>query len=387
VALLACQLDPTLRQGHFQVLACTPRADGLFDLLLDDSVLYAEGGGQPADRGWIGEVTIHDVRSGPHGPIHLAEGPVPLGTALVRVDWARRFDHMQQHSAQHLLTALALRQLGLRTVGFHLGEQASTIDLDGPLAEADRDRLTAWANEEIRADRAVRHRIACDEELATVRSRGLPEGHEGPVRVVEIDGLDLNTCGGTHIDRLGQLQVVHISRTERHKGGTRLSFLAGGRVLQALGASRERDRQLSERLSGPPERFVEAVERLQQDGRAQARRIEELEAELAQRLGAELALAQGPRHSHRTGFGLTTFAGIADAAGPQARLVLTGGAGETLFLVSGPDDWVKEVGPQVAHALGGRGGGRGGRFQGKAPALGAAEVEARLRGLLAQGGP
>lgn len=366
MSLLTCQLDPTRREGQFHVLACTPRSDGLYEVLLDDSVLYAEGGGQPADRGWIGEVAVQDVQASPTGPLHLAFGPVPLGPALLRVDWTRRFDHMQQHSAQHLLTALALRQLGLRTVGFHLGEAASTIDLDGPLSEADRDRLAGWANEEVRADRPVRQRLAREDEMAGVRSRGLPDGHSGPVRVVEIEGLDLNTCGGTHVDRLGQLQAIHLSRTERHKGGTRLYFLAGDRVLASLDAARDRDRALGERLSGPPERFVEAVERLQQDSRAQARRVEALENELARLLGARLAQEAGPAHLHRPEATMRELLLMAEAAGPTARLVLTAGQDEVVFLVAGPPEWVATVGPLVSTALGGRGGGRAGRFQGKA---------------------
>lgn len=376
MALLACQLNPTLRQGMFQVLACTPRPDGLFELLLDDSVLYAEGGGQPADHGWVDEVAVHDVQPSALGPLHLAVGPVPPGPVQVRVDWERRFDHMQQHSAQHLLTALALRQLGLRTVGFHLGERASTIDLDRPLSDNDRDRLTALANHEIRQDRPVRHRVVGDDELAQVRSRGLPEGHQGPVRVVDIEGLDVNTCGGTHVDRLGQLQAIHLSRTEKHKGGTRLFFLAGGRVLRALDEARERDRQLSERFSGPPERFVEAVERTQIEARSQARRVEELEAELAGLLGGGLARGPQPMHLHRPDGSMRLLLQVAEAAGPESRLVLSAGLDEGIFLVAGPPDWVSVAGPAVSAALGGRGGGRAGRFQGKCPSV--ADVHGRV---------
>lgn len=376
MSLTACQLDPTRREGTFTVRACDPQPDGRFSLLLDDSVLYAEGGGQPADHGTVGGVAVVDVQKVEGGLRHLALGAVPPGPARVEVDWARRWDHMQQHTAQHLLTALAVQRLGLRTVGFHLGPQVSTIDLHAPLSDGDRDRLEAWAEQEVLADRAVRAIALSAEEVAAmdVRSRGLPEGHQGPVRLVEIEGIDLNTCGGTHVARLGELGLVHLARTERYKGGTRLSFLAGGRARAALAAARDRERALSDLLTCGAEEHPAAVARLQEALKERLRVQKQREAELAALLGAELARAEatgaaGLRHLHRPDADMPFLQAVTEAAlrdAPDARLVLTAGEGEGVFLVVGDEAWVAGAGPTVAAALGGRGGGRGTRYQGKA---------------------
>lgn len=373
MSLFACQLDPTRREGTSTVLRCEARPDGHYELLLDDGLLYPEGGGQPPDHGTVGGVRVVDVQTDPQGLRCLALGPVAPGPAAVEVDWPRRFDHTQQHSAQHLVTAVAQDRLRLATVGFHLGEEDTTIDVDGPLSEAGMARLQAWVNEEIRGDRAVSWRlVSLDEYQALdIRSRGLPAGHEGPVRIVEIAGLDHNTCGGTHVSRLGELQLVHLSRVERHKGGARLHLVAGGRALAALDAARDRDRALSERLTCPPAEFQPSVDRLLQGARDQARALKERDSELASLLGQNLVLSGGEavRHLHRAEADmalLTQVGNAAQAAQPQARLVLTGGGTEGVFLVLGPEDWVARAGPALALALEGRGGGRGGRYQGKA---------------------
>lgn len=366
MSLLTCQIDSFRREGTFTVLACQPREDGRFDVLLDDSVLYPEGGGQPADHGTLDGVPVQDVQRDPRGVLHRTQGPLPVGPVRAEVDWARRFDHMQQHTAQHLLTALALRGFDRRTVGFHLGERLSTIDLDGELTPDQQAQLFESANQEIREDRPVRHRIAREDELPQVRSRGLPADHTGPIRVVEIEGLDLNTCGGTHLRRLGEAQLVHLARYERYKGGCRLHVQAGGRALRALREGTERDRRLSELLSGPPERFEESLRRWKEDLREQLRRAEALEAELGAHLGSEAREAGEPVWIHRPGASMSALLHIAEAAGPSARLLLTGGEEETIFLVSGEPGFVGALGPLVAERLCGRGGGRPGRYQGKA---------------------
>ncbi|NOY27433.1 MAG: alanyl-tRNA editing protein, partial [Oligoflexia bacterium] len=288
--LLASQREPQRARGSFTVLACTPRPDGRYDLLLDDSLLYAEGGGQPTDHGTVGGVRVVDVQKVEGGVRHVATAAVPPGPAQVVVAWERRFDHMQQHTAQHLLTAIAQDRLELATVGFHLGASLSTIDLDGPLSKRDRDRLEIWANDEIRANRPVSHQTVTVAQYGAldVRSRGLPAGHTGPVRLVAIDGLDLNTCGGTHVSSLGQIQLVHILRTERGKAGSRLHFLAGGRVVDRLTAVRQREQALTELLTCPPEEHVASVMRLQASLKTGMRSAKHRDAELAELLGRAL---------------------------------------------------------------------------------------------------
>jgi len=376
MSLVRCQLDASLRTLDTTVEACDPAGEGLWAVRLADTVLYPEGGGQPADHGTIGGVAVLDVQRDPAGVVHTTRAPVPTGPSTVAVDWARRFDHMQQHTAQHLITALAHDGLGRPTVAFHLGADGCTLDLAGaPLSPAELRELQRRTNAEIRAARPVTPRVVDAETYAAldVRSRGLPDGHRGDIRLVEIDGLDRNTCGGTHVANTAALQMVALTRTERVKGGCRVHYLAGGRVTDALSERIERERHLTEQLTAPPAEHGALVARLLSDAKARAKQVGALQRELAVHVGRALAGdPAAPPHLHRDGADLGVLRAIADAAlavRPDRALLLTG---EGVFLVAGPPALVDVAGPRVAAALEGRGGGRGGRFQGKASNLSAA---------------
>ena len=216
-ALLACQRDATLRVLDTEVLGCEPSvaSAGTHRVRLADTVLYPEGGGQPADHGTIGDVQVEDVQRADDVVWHHTTGPVPLGPTRVEVDWARRWDHMQQHSGQHLLTAVCHDRLGRETRAFHLGRELCTIDLTGPpLSTDEMAHLEELVNDEVIAARAVRPKEVGQGQLEAlgVRTRGLPDHIDGPVRLVEIDGLDLNTCGGTHVSNTAALQVLFASK-------------------------------------------------------------------------------------------------------------------------------------------------------------------------------
>ena len=363
--------DPTALRVQALLLTCAPHPEGGFLFELEETPFYPEGGGQPADHGWIGGVAIKDVQKGADDRVlHRAEAPLPPGPVEAQVDTRRRLDHSWQHSAQHLITALAQDALGLATTAFHLGVEASTIDLEGPLSPEDRVILEAKANAAIREARPVLTRVVSLEEYPTlpVRSRGLPAGHSGPVRLVEIEGIDLNTCGGTHVAHTGEIGAIHLSRVERHKGGSRLSFLAGSRVIDALAAAGARERRLTELLRVGPAEHAEAASRLLDQAREQLKAVEGLEEELATLLGERLA--GSPEEAvalDRPTATLAQLGAIARAARerrPELRLLLRG---EGVFLLAADPPVLAAVGAAVASALGGRGGGRGDRFQGKAP--------------------
>ncbi|MEW6744752.1 MAG: alanyl-tRNA editing protein [Planctomycetota bacterium] len=377
--LAACQVDAYLRSLRTEVVSCEPAHDGGFNVRLTDTILYPEGGGQPADQGTIGGVPVLDVqRDAAETIIHKVGSPVGPGAVEVVLDWQRRYDHMQQHTAQHLLTALAQRDLDRTTTAFRLGATDSTIDLAGrPLSETDRERLEDLANEKVRAGLAVATRVVPRADMARlgVRSRLLPDGSTGPVRLVEVEGVDLNTCGGTHVASTREIQMIHLVATEKYKGGTRLYFLAGGRVLGNLRRTRSQERHLNDLLRCGPDQYAEAIERLQQETRETARTINTLKREVAGFAGAELAgSAATAAHAHRDGADLDMLRAMANAAlekRPDIRLLLTGtdSRGDNVFLVAGPNEVVAAAGPEIASLLSGRGGGGSGFFQGKAGSL------------------
>jgi alanyl-tRNA synthetase len=382
VSLQPCQEDAYATRGWSIVTSCTAVDDARYAVLVDRSVLYAEGGGQPADRGTIGGTAVLDVQKDPAGQVCITtDAPVEPGKHLVEVDMVRRFDHMQQHSAQHLITAVACDRFGRNTVSFHLGAETCSIDLDGPLGRRELRALEDAVNEEIRRNHPITSRVVSLEAYATleVRSRGLPAGYVGDVRLIEIAGLDLNTCGGTHVSQLGELQLIHLLGTEKVRGGARLSFLAGGRALQRLRETTRRIGELNRALKCGPSEHLSAVQRLLDDAKASGRTRKQLLSELGQAIGAGVPGTEPTRavHIHRPEADLSLLRSVADAAraaGHQGPLLLTGGSGAGVFLLDAEAALVAELGPRVAAALDGRGGGRGTRFQGKAQKLEAADV-------------
>lgn len=375
--LLSCQLDAYAREVTTTVTGCTSIEDE-FLVEVVDSVLYPGGGGQPEDFGTIGDArVVAHLEASTTGHRYRVDQAVPCGEITVRLDWARRFDHMQQHTAQHILSAVALARFGWTTLAFHLNPERSDLVLDGTLTPADLAVLEEAANEVIRQRRPVRMRVIEREDMEAegVRCRLLPSGHTGPLRVVEIEGVDLNTCGGTHVANTAELQVIRIVAHEHQKGQTRVHYLAGGRLLQDHRRAVTRARALNELLSCGPDGQVEGVQRALQRVWDAERETKHLKKELAEGLGGAL---QPDEHGiiayHRPGADmafLNAVGGAIQRARPDVVAFLTGGDGAAAgpFLILGPAERVSSVGPKVAKLLEGRGGGKGGRFQGKASRL------------------
>ncbi|HEX9639015.1 MAG TPA: alanyl-tRNA editing protein [Acidobacteriota bacterium] len=372
--LTAYQRDAYLRHCEARVVSCAAGGRG-FEVVLDDTVLYPAGGGQPSDSGSVGGLQVVDVyRDAGRAIVHLLPAALDKGAVEVVLDWPRRYDHMQQHTAQHLITALAQQRFGAATTSFHLGSERSDIELDrGELGAAELEALERQVNAAIREARSVRCRWVEAEQLeaAGARSRGLPEGHQGAVRLVEIEGIDLNTCGGTHVASTAELQMVKLLGTERMRRGTRLFYLAGGRVLQAMSRWAEREQALTRLLSCGPEEQVAAVLKLSDAARAADKARQALLGEVAAAEAERLAATSETAASlHRPDADLAVLQQIAAAAlqsRPDLIVLLScgdpSGAGE--FLLAGPPPRVAALAPRVGELLEGRGGGPPGRFQGK----------------------
>ncbi|MDZ4767619.1 MAG: DHHA1 domain-containing protein [Chloroflexota bacterium] len=212
--------------------------DGHPAVVLDRTWFYPTGGGQPHDLGRIGGVKVVDVqtRKEDQAVLHGLEGEVNGDSAACVVEWARRFDHMQQHTGQHILSQAFVRIAGANTVGFHLGVDSVTIDLDRfDLDEARIFSAEDLANEVVFADRPVIARViaADDPELDGVRMRGVPEARATDgLRVIDIDGFDRTACGGTHVARTGEIGLIKIIRSEKKGDKLRIEFRCGGRAIR-----------------------------------------------------------------------------------------------------------------------------------------------------------
>ncbi len=347
--------------------------------LLDDTILFPEGGGQPPDRGFLNEVEVLDVQKAGGEIRHYVAAPVALGPVRVRLDWDRRFDHMQQHTGQHLLSAIAQDGFGWPTTAFHLGPEVCDVELEvRALSPADLTALEDAVAAQIRAARAVRsRRVTLDEFRAMpVRTRGLPGDHAGEVRLVEIEGVDLNTCGGTHLASTAEIEVVALLSVEPLRGGTRLFFAAGRRARRRLAGHEERNAALRILLGAPDAGLAGAaqakLEQLADAQRAFRRAEEELVA-----AAAEAALGSNARvvNAHFDGRDMAFVQAVArrfsERAGPRVAFLTATRDAQHVFALGVGDGFgdAQALGREIASLLGGKGGGAGRVFQGKAPGL------------------
>jgi alanyl-tRNA synthetase len=240
-------------------------AEGQPAVILDATAFYPTSGGQPHDLGTLSGVPVRDVVERDDGCIlHILAEPLPLGAVHGVIDWPRRFDHMQQHSGQHILSQAFDQLLDATTVSFHLGEDSCTIDLDvAELGATEAGRAEDLANRIVLDDRIITAREYDEAELESLSLRKAPQVH-GRVRIVEVAGFDICACGGTHVSSAGQIGQIHISRYERRRGQTRLEFLCGWRALRDY---RQRDtaaREIANRLTVGVDDLSVAVSRLQE---------------------------------------------------------------------------------------------------------------------------
>ena len=290
------------------------RGESIWQLALNQSAFYPTSGGQPFDMGTLNgappdgtllKIPIEQVEEDEDGTVwHFVRTPLPVGTRVEgQIDWARRFDHMQQHTGQHLLSAVFWRELRVPTISFHLGESTSTIDLTSdPLTQPGLERMEWIANEIIGEDRPVTVRTVlrgeAEEMLAAGELRKLPD-REGPMRVIDIADLDHNACGGTHLRSTGQIGGLLVRGFEKVSRGVRVEFVCG---LRGIRAARRDSAILNETLAmlstGAPE-LTASVARLLSDGKANARERQKLREELAtfqaEKLAAQVPIENGLR--------------------------------------------------------------------------------------------
>ncbi|MBI4364874.1 MAG: hypothetical protein HY568_05530, partial [Candidatus Latescibacteria bacterium] len=272
--------------------------DGADHVALDRTAFYPGGGGQPPDRGRLDDVTVVDVAEHEGRVWHRVGRPIERGASVKgAIDWARRFDHMQQHTGQHILSQAFIAVLGAETRSFHLGEEEVSIDVahegpDAPRLQAVEERANevVWDDPEI-----VIHEVP-REGVGRFPLRKVPTV-EGTVRIVEVAGFDWSACGGTHVRHAGQVGIITILSTERYKGGTRVSFVCGGRALRR---QRERGRLLREiclEFTAGESDLPRAVARLKEDRERADRRLKLLLNEALQHEANKL-VSDAPRGLH-----------------------------------------------------------------------------------------
>jgi alanyl-tRNA synthetase len=272
--------DSFLREFDARILSSEPVGD-LWHIVLDRTAFYPTSGGQPNDTGRLGDAAVLDVFDREDGAIvHVANRQVPLGAVHGAIDWPRRFDHMQQHSGQHLLSAAFIEVCGFQTVSFHLGRETSSIDLSAPaVTPSHLESVEQRTNEIIFEDRPVHLRFGTAEELISLGIRK-EVNREGVLRAIEFEGFDRQPCGGTHVTRTGQVGVILLRRCEKVKQNYRVEFVCGGRAVRSARADfatlNEAARLLSCGASELPAMVGRALEERQAGFRARQRLQEQL---------------------------------------------------------------------------------------------------------------
>lgn len=288
--------DPYLAAFQATVTSISSDSDGRQIARLDRTAFYPSSGGQPFDVGTLGDARVVDVIDDESGDVlHVVEGVLVEGDRVPgTVDWTRRFDHMQQHTGQHVLSAAFERLMSVRTESFHLGAESATIDLAREVTPAEIARAEDEANRVVWEDRPVAIRFVDAAEAAKLPLRKEPT-REGTLRLIDVDQFDLSACGGTHVRATGAIGVIAVAGWERLRGGSRIEFVCGGRALRSHRRLRDVTSASTRLLSVHTGELPAAVERLQSDMKDARRRLKDAQSRIAAAEAAALADAAQDR--------------------------------------------------------------------------------------------
>ncbi len=258
-------------------------------VVLDQTAFYPTSGGQPFDTGLLSSARVVDVLEDDGGAIiHVLDREVEADRVSGQIDWARRFDHMQQHTGQHILSQTFLAVAHAPTLSFHMGPETSTIDIE--LAQPSpscMEEAHTLATKVVFEDRPV-HILTTDRDNLSSLGVRKESQREGDIRVIDIEGFDRSACGGTHVRHTGEIGMVYILGFERYKGGTRVEFVAGGRALKAFHRDHELLKKLGRVFSAAPENLPELADKLMQDRMSLSRERENLQDQLLEMEAREM---------------------------------------------------------------------------------------------------
>ena len=280
------EAQPYLTQFSATVESCTQGKKG-WDILLNQTAFYPEGGGQPYDTGTLGGVSVLEVHQREGRVVHTCAAPLEAGSQVEgQIDWPRRFDLMQHHSGEHIVSGIAHSLYGCDNVGFHMGSDVITIDLNVELTPEQVAQLEARANQYIWEDHPIAVTYPTSEELEHLEYRS-KKALTGQVRIVSFPGADTCACCGTHVSSSGQVGLVKLLSCQKFRDGVRIELVCGKRALDYLSQVWEQNHQISNLLSAKTMQTSGAVRRLLEENAALKSRILTMEeqqfAALAQR--------------------------------------------------------------------------------------------------------
>ena len=365
-----------LREFSGLVVSCLETKKG-WEIILDATAFYPEGGGQACDLGILGNVRVLDVQEQGEAVVHYCDGPLSVGqTVHGTIDWARRFDQMQQHSGEHILSGLIHATFGYHNVGFHVGMGGMEVDFDGPMTLEQTLELERRANEAVWANLPIRCWYPSEEELPTVGYR-TKKALPWPVRIVEVPGFDKCACCGVHVARTGEIGMIKVLSVAKFHQGVRIQMLCGNRAYAYLNRVFEQNRQVSQAFSAQMTETAAAAKRMNEALAAEKYRAAGLEkalfiqiAESYANCGNVLMFQPG-----LTPNGVRELAEAVSQVCGGTAAVFSGEDGNYSVCMVNKQADIKDLGAAMNQALNGRGGGKKGYFQGSVKAT-RQEIEA-----------
>ena len=373
--------DSHMQRFAARVLSCTDIGKG-FEIILDATAFYPEGGGQAADTGTLSGVRVIDTRERGEAVVHLCDGPLAVGQQVEGIiDYHLRFPRMQQHSGEHIVSGIIFRRYGWRNKGFHMGTDTITVDVEGVVPPEDLASIEAEANAAVWANLPVKTWYPSPEELPAIPYRS-KKALTGPVRIVEFPGWDICACCGTPVKATGEIGLIKLYSSIGFRGGSRIEMACGEQALRLLNAAFEQNRQVSQAFSA----------QIQETGAA-ARRMNDTLAQLKYRMVglerrifasiADSCAGKGDMVHFEENLDSTAVRELADAIAEVcggAACVFSGSdeSGYGFCLVTRNGD-LRALGKDMTKALNGRGGGKPNCQQGRLLSS-RAEIEAFFEG-------
>ena len=352
--------DAHLTSFTAAVLSCVQTDKG-YEVVLDATAFYPEGGGQAGDTGFLGGVQVLDTQESRETVVHLCTKPLEIGAIVgAEIDWEPRFLRMQQHSGEHIVSGIINRRYGYHNVGFHMGSGIITIDFDGVIPPEDLPAIEAEANRAVWQNLPVKCWYPSEEELPSVfyrTKRALP----WPVRIVEVPGFDSCACCGTHVKATGEIGLIKLFNAMGFRGGTRMEMACGKAALEILNHAYEQNRLVSQAFSAKITETGVAAQRMNEMLAQQKYRIVGLEKRIFDSIASGYA-EKGDVVHFQENLENTAVRDLADAIAEVCRgtaAVFSGDdeSGYAFCLVTREGD-LRQLGKEMTKALNGRGGGK-----------------------------
>ena len=359
--------DPFLKEFTATVVKCEEEKSA-FAVTLDRTAFYPEGGGQPADHGTLGGATVTDTRDRGGEVVHICDKPLTVGeTVQGKIDFTRRFDLMQQHSGEHIVSGIICGKFNCDNVGFHVGKDTVTIDFNAEITSDDLREIERLANDYIQEDHPINITYPSPDELAALPYRSKKE-LTGEVRIVAFPGADCCACCGTHVLSSGQVGLVKLLSVVKFREGVRIEMLAGNRAIDWFTTVLEQNTRISQALSAKPHETAAAVERLQAQIYALQGRVAALENADFARKAAEYA-GKGNVLLIEDEMSPDSVRKLCDAVLEQCGgrcAVFAGADGNFKYAIGEKDGDLRALVKELNGALNGRGGGKPNFAQGSA---------------------